>query len=73
MRAKYVGSTVLAEKRKNGKDGKYLAFVSGSLGNLSAGVYTFIEFIAGAHTTHALPWRNISREQLFSMYRHYLV
>jgi hypothetical protein len=33
--------------RKYGKDGKYLALVTGSLGNLSAGVYTFIEFIAG--------------------------
>jgi hypothetical protein len=70
--AKYVGST-LAEKRKHGKDGKYLAFVTGSLGNLSADVYTLIEFIAGAQTTRALQWRNTSREQLFSMYRHYLV
>jgi hypothetical protein len=70
---KHVGSTVLAEKRKYGKDGKYLAFVTGSLGNLSADVYTFIEFIAGVQTTRALQLRNTSREQLFSMYRHYLV
>jgi hypothetical protein len=36
--AKYVGATVLAEERKYGKDGKYLTFVTGSLGNLSADV-----------------------------------
>jgi hypothetical protein len=54
LNAKYVGSVVLAEKRKYGKDGEYLAFVTGSLGNLSAGVYTFIEFIAGVQTTRAL-------------------
>jgi hypothetical protein len=30
--ARYAGSTVLAEKRKHGKDGKYLAFVTGSVG-----------------------------------------
>jgi hypothetical protein len=70
--AKYAGSTVLAEKIKDGKDGKYLAFVTGSLGKLSAGVYTFIEFIADVQTTRALQWRNTSREQLFSVYRHYL-
>jgi hypothetical protein len=71
--AKYVGSTILAEKGKYGKDGKYLAFVTDSLGNLSASVYTFIEFIAGVQTTRDLQWRNTSREQLFSMYRHCLV
>jgi hypothetical protein len=71
--ARYVGSAVLEEKRKYGKDGKYLAFVTGSLSNLSAGVYTFMEFIAGAQTTRALHWRSTSREQLFSMYRHFLV
>jgi hypothetical protein len=47
---KYIGSTVLAEKRKYGKDGKYLALVTGSLGNVSADVTTFIEFIAGVQT-----------------------
>jgi hypothetical protein len=51
---KNAGSTTLAEKRKYGKDGKYLAFVSGSLRNLSADVYTLIEFIAGIQTTRAL-------------------
>jgi hypothetical protein len=71
--AKYAGSTVLAEKRKHGKDGKYLAFVTGSLCNFSAGVYTFTEFISGAQTTRALQWRNTSREQLLSMYHHYLI
>jgi hypothetical protein len=32
-----------------------------------------IEFIAGAQTTRALQWRSTSREQLVSIYRHYLV
>jgi hypothetical protein len=59
--------------RKYGKYGKYFAFVTGSPGNLSVGVYTFIEFIAGIQATRALQWRNTSMEQLFSMYRHYLV
>jgi hypothetical protein len=54
--------TVLAEKRKDGKNGKYLAFVTGSLGNLSADVYTFIELIAGVQITRDLQWRNTSRE-----------
>ena len=71
--AKYPGSTVLAEKRKYGKDGKYLALVTGSLGNLSPDVFTFVEFIASVQTVHALQWRNTSKEQLFSMYRRYLV
>jgi hypothetical protein len=71
--ARYVGSTVFAENRKYGKDGKYLAFVTDSLGKFSADANTFIEFIAGVQTTRALQWRSISREQLFSMYRHYLV
>jgi hypothetical protein len=70
--ARYVGPTVLAEKRNQGKYGKYLAFVTGSLGHLSADVYTFIEFIAGVQTTRALQRRNTSREQLFSMHGHYL-
>jgi hypothetical protein len=51
--ARYVGSTVLTEKRKNGKDGKYFAFVTGSLRNLSADVYPFIEFIAGVQTDYS--------------------
>jgi hypothetical protein len=29
--------------------------------------------MAGISTTRALQWRNTSREQLFSIYRHYLV
>jgi hypothetical protein len=70
--ARYTGSTLLAEKRKDGKDSKYLAFVTGSLVNLSADIYTFIEVIAGVQTTRALQRRNTSREQLFSIYRHYL-
>jgi hypothetical protein len=52
--ARFAGSTVVAEKKKFVKDGKYLALVTGSLGNLSADVYTYIEFIAGVQTTRAL-------------------
>jgi hypothetical protein len=52
--AKYVGSTILAEKREDGKDGKYHAFVTVSLENLSTDVFTFIEFIAGIQTARAL-------------------
>jgi hypothetical protein len=65
---------VLAEKIKYEKDGKYLALITitGSLGNLSVDVYTFIELIAGIQTTSAVLWRNTSREQLFSIYRQYL-
>jgi hypothetical protein len=60
-------------KRKERMEKMASISLTGLLGNLSAGVYTFIEFIAGAQTTRALQWRSTSREQLFSMYRRYLV
>ena len=71
--AKYPGSTVLQEKKKYGKDGKYLALVTGSLGNFSSDVLTLVEFIASVQTVHALQWRTTSSEQLFGMYRRFLV
>jgi hypothetical protein len=51
--AKCAGSTILADKRKDGKDGKHLAFDTGSLGNRLADVCTFIEFIAGVQTNYS--------------------
>ena len=71
--AKYPGSTVLQEKKKYGKDGKYLALVTGALGNFSSDVLTLVEFIASVQTVHALQWRTTSSEQLFGMYRRFLV
>jgi hypothetical protein len=62
-----------SREKNYGSDGKCLSFVTGSLGNISADVCTFVEFIAGVQTTRSLQWRNTtSREQLFSM-RHFLV
>jgi hypothetical protein len=45
--AKYPGSTVSTELMKYGKDGEYLALVTGSLGNCSADVLVIVDFIAG--------------------------
>ena len=70
---KYPGSTVLEEKRKYGKNGKYAALVTGALGNLSPDVLTLIESIACVQTIRALQWRTTDREQLFGMYRRFLV
>jgi len=70
---KYPGSTVLEEKRKYGKDGKYLALVTGSLGNLSSDFAVVVEFVACIQTIRACQWRTTSREQLFSMYHRFLV
>ena len=71
--SRYPGSTVLEEKRKYGKDGKYLALVTGSLGNLSSDFSTIVEFIASIQTVRALQWQITGKEQLFSMYRRFLV
>ena len=70
---KYPGSTVLEEKRKYGKDGKYLALVSGSLGNLSSDFSSVVDFIASVQTARAIHWHTTSKEHLFSMYRRSLV
>ena len=70
---KYPGSTVLEEKRKYGKDGKYLALVSGSLGNLSSDFSCVVDFIASVQTARAIHWHTTGKEQLFSMYRRSLV
>jgi hypothetical protein len=70
---KYPGSTVLEEKRKYGRGGKYLALVSGSLGNLSSDFLVVVEFIASIQAIRARQWRTTSKEQLFSMNRRFLV
>ena len=70
---KYPGSTVLEEKRKYGRNGKYLALVTGSLGNLSSDFAVVVELIASMQAIRASQWRTTSMGQLFSMYRRFLV
>ena len=71
--AKYPGSTVSAELMKYGKDGEYLALVTGSLGNCSADVLVIVDFIAGIKTVRALELRTTNIDQLFSTYRRSLL
>ena len=70
---KYPGSTVLAEKKKYGEGGKYLALVTGSLGNCSADLNVVVDLIAGINTVRALELRITNQDQLFSMHRRRLV
>ena len=70
---KYPGSTVLAEKKKYGEGGKYLALVTGSLGNCSADLNVVVDLIAGVNTVRALELRITNQDQLFSMHRRRLV
>jgi hypothetical protein len=63
----------LAEKKKYGEGGKYLALVTGSLGNCSADVLVIVDFIAGIKTVRALELRTTNIDQLFSTYRRSLV
>ena len=58
---------------KYGKDGEYLALVTGSLGNCSADVLVIVDFIAGIKTVRALELRTTNVDQLFSTYRRSLV
>ena len=53
----YPGSTILAEKNKYGEGGKYLALVTGSLGNGSADLSIVVDLIAGIKTVRALELR----------------
>ena len=53
---RYPGSTVLAEKRKYGQNGKYLAFVTGAFGNLSSDFLVLIDFITSVKAVHSLQW-----------------
>ena len=73
--AKYPGSKVLDEKNRYGVNGngKYLALVTGSLGNCSADVLVVVDFIAAIKTARALELRTANRDQLFSMYRRFLI
>ncbi len=71
--AKYPGSTVSAELMKYGKDGEYLALVTGSLGNCSADLNVVVDLIAGVNTARALELRIANQDQLFSMHRRCLV
>jgi hypothetical protein len=70
---KYPGSTVLAEKKKYGEGGKYLALVTGSLGNCSVDLNVVVDLIAGINTVRALELRITNQDQLFSMHRRRLV
>ena len=70
---KYPGSTVLQEKMKYGEGGQYLALVTGSLGNFSSDVLILVDFIASVQTVRARQWRTTNEEQLFGMYRRFLV
>jgi hypothetical protein len=73
--AKYPGSKVLDEKNRYGVNGngKYLALVTGSLGNCSADLLVVVDFIAAIKTARALELRTANRDQLFSMYRRFLI
>jgi hypothetical protein len=70
---KHPGSTVSAEKKKYGEGGKYLALVTGSLGNCSADLIVVVDLIAGIKTVRALELRITNQDQLFSMHRRLLV
>ena len=70
---KHPGSTVSAEKKKYGEGGKYLALVTGSLGNCSADLSVVVDLIAGIKTVRALELRITNQDQLFSMHRNCLV
>ena len=70
---KYPGSTVSAELMKYGKDGAYLALVTGSLGNCSADVLVIVDFIAGIKTVRALELRTTNIDRLFSTHRRSLL
>ena len=70
---KYPGSTVLQEKMKYGEGGQYLALVTGSLGNFSSDVLILVDFIASVQTVRALQRCTKNEEQLFGMYRRFLV
>lgn len=73
--AKYPGSKVLDEKNRYGVNGngKYLALVTGSLGNCSADLLVVVDFISAIKTVRALELRTANRDQLFSMYRRFLI
>ena len=66
-------SRIGEEKRKYGRNGKYLALVTGSLGNLSSDFSVVVELIASIQAIRASQWRTTSMRQLFSMYRRFLV
>jgi hypothetical protein len=51
---KYPELAVLAEKKKYGEGGKYLALVTGSLGYCSADLKFIVDLIAGVSTVRAL-------------------
>ena len=70
---KYPGSTVLQEKMKYGEGGQFLALVTGSLGNFSSDVLILVDFIASVQTVRALQRCTKNEEQLFGMYRRFLV
>jgi hypothetical protein len=63
----------MSEKRKYGKDGKYLALVTGSLGNCSTDVLVVVDFIACIKTVRALEQRTANQDQLLGMYRRFLI
>ena len=63
----------MAEKKKYGEGGKYLALVTGSLGNCSADLNVIVDLIAGVNTVRALELRITNQDQLFSMHRRRLV
>ena len=66
---KYPGSTVLAEKKKYGEGGKYLALVTGSLGNCSTD--------SALSSTSSRAWSSScespTKDQLLSMHRRCLM
>ena len=71
--AKLPGSTVLDELNRYGVDGRVLALVTGSLGNCSSDLLVAIDLIAATKTVRALELRTANRDQLFSMYRRFLI
>ena len=71
--ARYPGSKVLDDLFSYGIDGKVLALVTGALGNCSTDLLVVVDFIATIKTARALELRTANRDQLFSMYRRFLI
>ena len=71
--ARYPGSKVLDDLFRYGIDGKVLALVTGALGNCSTDLLVVVDFIATIKTARALELRTANRDQLFSMYRRFLI
>ena len=64
---------MVEKKKKYSEGGKYLALVTGSLGNCSADLNVVVDLVASIKTVRALKLRITNQDQLLSMHRPRLV